>query len=548
MMTISSPAKIYALAVACTGLGLLAVELANLPTPATGVAAILIAFATITEFVSVCVSNGPAVSLGIGPILAALIVGDPALAACTGAASSAIHGLFRHGYRNVKWLFNAGNYAISAVVAGNVYRRLATGGTPPYDVPKIWPLVIYVGVFCALNYLLVWAMVALEDSTRWKTLGDTARLDLLSYAVGVPSGIGAGIAYRQEGLGPFLVFMGLMLLAAYLVKESQQAGYQSLEMSVLYEVALLVNSSLDLETLMRELRTAVRRLVDFSHIWLLLREECTGELSPVGEPPVNGECSVVQALQPVLSRCVETRRCVVEDDTRVPMARSVLAVPLMWDGRVQGVLMLGHQSTGKFIPQHARLMTVLSSQVSVAVHNALKYRRVQRLAMTDPMTGLCNYRFLKSILADQIRSAAVNGCRFSVLLIDLDNFREVNNRFGHLAGDEVLRQIAAAIREAVRESDIPSRYAGDEFVIVLPGAMRDEASRVAARVKTAVESRDFLLPDGSAIRVGVSVGVATYPDDGLTESELIDAADRAMYRAKTDSKLSEVSQESYGED
>lgn len=158
------------------------------------------------------------------------------------------------------------------------------------------------------------------------------------------------------------------------------------------------------------------------------------------------------------------------------------------------------------------------------------------LAYTDPMTGLYNFRKFRNTLEEELRRAARYGHALSLILVDLDGFKSVNDRYGHPAGDRVLTRAGEIIRSTLRETDLPARYGGEEFVVVCPETNSEEAMRVAERIRRAIqEARHELLP-GDECTITCSAGIATFPDHARDEVGLIDTADAALYRAKDHGK------------
>jgi diguanylate cyclase (GGDEF)-like protein len=158
------------------------------------------------------------------------------------------------------------------------------------------------------------------------------------------------------------------------------------------------------------------------------------------------------------------------------------------------------------------------------------------LAFTDPLTGLYNYRQFQSLFRDSILRAEKTGSQVSLIYVDLDYFRDVNNSYGHQVGDEALKGIAKVIRSSCRDNDIVCRPGGDEFTVILPGVAKDNARTVAARVKEniAAASLEVGLPEPLLAVVGASVGVSTYPEDGSDIDTLVKKADLDMYTSKSE--------------
>jgi diguanylate cyclase (GGDEF)-like protein len=153
---------------------------------------------------------------------------------------------------------------------------------------------------------------------------------------------------------------------------------------------------------------------------------------------------------------------------------------------------------------------------------------VLRFAHTDPLTGLANRRALRQALDREVARAMRYGHPCAVLVLEIDRFKSVNDRFGHLAGDEALRRVAATLLASCRASDLLVRFGGDEFVVVMPYTSLDEGQRVGDRIRRDIE--EFTLLRG--FQLTLSAGLAVYPEDGQTSRDLIEAADRAMYRVK----------------
>jgi diguanylate cyclase (GGDEF)-like protein len=157
--------------------------------------------------------------------------------------------------------------------------------------------------------------------------------------------------------------------------------------------------------------------------------------------------------------------------------------------------------------------------------------RLRRQAHTDALTGLANRRELTVRLGDEILHAARSGTSVSFVIADVDDFKEINDGHGHQTGDAVIKAVAAAFTTSLRESDLAVRFGGEEFVVVLPGARLANASKTADNIRRAIEAIEVTAPDGSALRVTASFGVAEFPTYASSEA-LLAAADAALYQAK----------------
>lgn len=251
-----------------------------------------------------------------------------------------------------------------------------------------------------------------------------------------------------------------------------------------------------------------------------LRRGEVGAAGPMLDAPVHhGEG--------VEGRALQTSTATIVDD---PAA--VLAAPLVAEERVLGLLTLVRPDGPPFGSSDAERVGSLVGQGAVAIENARLHRLIQKQAKTDSLTGLLNRREFEEQLGREVE----RGQRFStpvgLVVLDLDDFKLVNDRFGHLAGDAVLKAAALAIQGCTRDIDQAARWGGEEFAVILPHTDVDGAARLAERLRQAIAERPVTTPDGRSIRVTASLGVSALPADAVTQVELTAAADAAVYRAK----------------
>ena len=214
---------------------------------------------------------------------------------------------------------------------------------------------------------------------------------------------------------------------------------------------------------------------------------------------------------------------------------TVLAMlPLVAKGQSIGLIELASNGSVEFSDERLALARTMANEAAMALENARLYEEARKLADRDPLTGFYNHRFLHERLGEEVIRAQRGRRPLSMLMLDLDDFKLVNDTFGHLFGDRVLTWTAELIRSTLRASDIPARYGGDEFAIILPETDAEEARRAADRIIEAFREQAFVGEQRGPVPIGASIGVATFPADGRTATELIAAADAALYRVKRD--------------
>jgi diguanylate cyclase (GGDEF)-like protein/putative nucleotidyltransferase with HDIG domain len=259
----------------------------------------------------------------------------------------------------------------------------------------------------------------------------------------------------------------------------------------------------------------------FSSLQIPLGEGLSGWVAKHNQPILNGNPSVEPGY--------------LNDPKKFSLLRSALSVPLSGQENTVGVLTLYRADSDAFAPDHLRILSGISAKIGVSFENALKYRALEASATTDYLTGLNNTRALFERLNHELSRCEAERSPLTVMVCDLDRFKEVNDRFGHNAGNRVLQAFAHGLAKINRDYDITARFGGDEFVLVLPGMKADQVgekmlalSALATEVGRAVCGENI---------ISASVGVASLPDDGVTADELLAEADRRMYASKHSLRL-----------
>ena len=323
----------------------------------------------------------------------------------------------------------------------------------------------------------------------------------------------------------------------------EEVGAASRELAILAELTPEFHTLLDLQQLLDRILQILGRNFAGASLTILLRDEKTDDLvvraaagetveSPVRVPAGRGISSWV--LEHAEAQNIEDVR-VDPRYTGDPQIRSELVVPLVSGGRAIGVLILSHRKAAAFSQRDLTLMQAVGAQIAAAIDVAELHERLKRAANTDALTGLHNYRYFYDRLEEEIARAERHQTPLAVAFFDLDKLKNVNDTYGHLAGNEVLRILGMRISSQVRTEDVPARYGGDEFAIVMPETPREEAEKVVVRLIESLAQTQVPLPSGAGRSIPMPVlswGVASYPLDGRTARELVENADTRAYARK----------------
>ena len=311
----------------------------------------------------------------------------------------------------------------------------------------------------------------------------------------------------------------------------------------LSQVAQVLNETLSLnEVALRCVRQA-KALVASEGAFLFLIEEGAQELALMASE-ISEETFKIRSKQGDLFDhwVLKNRRPLLVQDTRRDFrfdltktqerkTRSLMIAPLFSAERLSGVFRLESGEENRYEADDLRFFSILADLASVSLENARLYRRTEELARIDELTGLFVHRIFQERLTEELTRAQGGKHPLSLLMIDIDHFKQYNDRYGHIAGDLVLRQVTQMIKGKVEAGEFACRYGGEEFTIVLPHRSRQEAASLAQTICQTIAQTDFILRRETT-RVTLSIGVATYPEDGLFKEELLKQMDARLYQAK----------------
>ncbi len=311
------------------------------------------------------------------------------------------------------------------------------------------------------------------------------------------------------------------------------------QLEAINAIAKQTTGVLELEQLLDKVCALILESFPVDEVAVLLREDDDlilkaqqGTLTPhltVG--------SRLPAGEGLATRALASGRTVLENDVRkvagyvkgYEETLSEMCLPLVSFGQGLGVLALESASAGAFEASDMQALESMADICAVAIQNADFFERVRQMAYLDGLTGIFNRRYFEMRIAEEIERAGRYNGRLAVIMLDIDLFKRLNDEFGHLLGDEVLRQVSTVLGQQIRKADVLCRYGGEEFVVLAPETTGEKAMGVAEKLRRVVGSWHF---PGVPRPVTISAGVADFPGDGTTRDEIVKAADAALYAAK----------------
>ncbi|MCK4387932.1 MAG: sensor domain-containing diguanylate cyclase [Dehalococcoidia bacterium] len=322
----------------------------------------------------------------------------------------------------------------------------------------------------------------------------------------------------------------------------EQLSEREKELSVINRSSAIISSSFDIQGVFGSFVEELRKIVDVSWAAVVLigdNDLCflavsseIGSAWKVGEQvPIKGtatEWVVTHKKTMVESDLSQESQFVTAESHLKQGIHSIAYLPLIAKDKAIGSLIVASRHPNAYSKRHIMFLEHLASQIAMPIENSQLYAEVAEKARIDGLTGLLNRRSLDEVMASEISRCSRYGGVFSLIIIDLDNLKAFNDNYGHLAGDNLLREIGNLMRNSIRNADQAFRYGGDEFAILLPNTSIDAANRVAERTRKQAASK----VTAGNIQITASLGLASWPANGISANEVIEAADMALYHAK----------------
>jgi diguanylate cyclase (GGDEF)-like protein len=303
------------------------------------------------------------------------------------------------------------------------------------------------------------------------------------------------------------------------------------EEQTLYEIAQALGSSLGVADAMALIQQKVSRLVPFTTCALFLGDDeqgfaCRYAHGPGTEALFKWTPASWSDLSLRIPSCADGRGSRGEDLT------SLLPCPLKFEGRLIGVLLVYHTVADSFTDDHRRVLERVAEQAAAVIYNSTRFEQTQHESHTDPLTGMPNRRSFDRQLGIGLDRAKRSGASATVVVLDLDRLKEINDTYGHEVGDRALRTVGNVLGATVRQDDLCARFGGDEFILVLWDCLPEHQAHRVSDLQNAVAAHPFEPRPGVRVSLSISAGAARFPDDGSTFEELLAAGDERMYRDK----------------
>jgi diguanylate cyclase (GGDEF)-like protein len=366
----------------------------------------------------------------------------------------------------------------------------------------------------------------------------------------------AGIILVKSGARPdalmqapafwFFPFLTLAALLGFVHQSLLRQESQTRALVSVIETSQELGTSASLEKILQLVTDDVKSLFDCSTVVAYLKDtenpsEPLLRVASVFSPAESFTDFNPELAHSIIGHVMKEKRGRVIDDfehyqpeeaiKKDPALRSSMVAPLLFEEQALGVVFIAHNQPSLYNENLFRLFAMLANQVALAVRNVQLHKTTEALAITDSLSGLFTHGYFQEHLGKEVVNAKYNNQNVSLMIIDVDFFKKVNDSYGHPQGDALLKQLGGVIKQVTRPTDVVCRYGGDEFTVTMLNTNRISAVVIAERIRQSVEDYEFVLGN-QIVHITVSGGVASFPEDAQTKKELIEKADKAMYESK----------------
>jgi diguanylate cyclase (GGDEF)-like protein len=537
----------YVYAIAGAAIMALLLALGNASTElshiGTGGFVFLLALNIAAEATYVNLPSGSKITASFLVLLISLYLLSPAVTALIAAIGTAFCVIAQQRRHWSIAVFNASQYTIAYIFAGTVIHLFGTEPLQFTPLQLFWSAALGSLVYLCLSSLIVNGLIALRnDQNVFKLIWEEDRWEWLQVVIMWPIAVLALTMWPWAGWLGVLVPFALTLIFIDALKAFIATQVFNKHLEQMQVIVRLVSGAQETDHIWRTLSQQLPQLFPHERFDVYRVDDAKQRLVRVASDLIGApdEDYDLLDMSGPLQRTVAHRQALHIQDCCEPLpygelwqsVGSALAVPVQVGDDVQWLLCLTATQRRAFDTEHQNLLTLLASHIEVTLANVALHQSIQQQAITDALTALYNRRYLTTKIEDELRRAMRHRRPTSLLLMDVDYFKQFNDTHGHLLGDVVLRDVGRLLMEAVRETDVVARYGGEEFAVFLPETPLDRACEVAERIRLKVANHAFQGRNNQTVNVTVSIGASCSEEAALTKEELIDFADTALYRAK----------------
>lgn len=442
----------------------------------------------------------------------------------------------------------------NSIAAGASY--LLLGGTIGFKIStfsdQIIPILFYTLTYFIVNHIFLFLILRVMENIKFPLFSEDSIWDAATFLITLPFGLLMYILKATYGNYGMIFVALIIIIVTHLFRIYTELHQSNKRLMTLNKITTSFTSELNLEKTISALQQAIRELLTFNHSYIFLVNG--DKLKLISGEDINGQVIDFDPLKDfnlsfgegLTGRVALSKKAqIVERDADIfrldygpdfiKNNRSLLSVPMIWHNQIIGVITLGSLNEYHFSKKDMTIAKILASQAGIAIQNASTYKKTEEKSLIDELTGLYNFRAFEDMLLNMVQEAEMREENISLLIIDLDHFKKVNDRYGHSAGNDVLKSIANLLKEFTRQEDVVARYGGEEYAVIIPNSDSDKAKAIAERIRFAIENHVINVADSieeikeTMIQVTASIGVASFPKMASSEKDLIRNADRAMY-------------------
>ncbi|WP_350344115.1 sensor domain-containing diguanylate cyclase [Proteinivorax tanatarense] len=436
-------------------------------------------------------------------------------------------------------LFNIGMVAITILASNHLFHLLG-GNWGDISFANTWPIMGMLAAMFLLNHICLFFLYKLmEPSYTIFNIVKDARWDLITYLITVPAGILMAYLHREINFfGGLLLFIPI-ITSSYIFRLYKKLDNIHARMKGLSTVAAEINGNLDVSKTLSSIGDVCIRILNLDSFYIFLAKH-NDELTAVYSKGEMDEFLQEQNIalgQGITGKVAQSKKSILIKDTSkdnrvftIPGQEkgAMISVPLTRGGKTIGVMTAVKYQPFTLDNEELQILEIIASQSAVALDNAKLYEQMENLTQVDELTKTYNYRYFQKRLELEVQNSMQSNQPVSLMVIDLDNFKRINDVYGHEVGNKVLTELAGVLKDIIRKKDVLARYGGDEFVIIFTKTSKKSAEKVGKRVLQSLTNYRFKCK-GKFEKITFSAGIAEYPNDADDSLDLMRKADRTMY-------------------